>query len=315
MSYIQNLFTSRDNNAQGNTFVGQEGRLWWDPDRNGIYYSDGSTPGGILVGYGGNATPGGPINSVQINDGAGNFAGSGSLTFSSNVLAVGGNVTANYFIGNVSTTGNIVGGNIFSNNYLYANGNSIFANIALTGNIDLGNLYIIDETIYGKNTDQDIVLSPAGTAFVDVPRLRLAVGSLIQNSAQVNPIIASVTLNQVLANSSGPGDTLPAGSYGNPDGVTAPWAVYQFTTVPTPILEVNDVIGGTGVPVPSIIQWVGNTSGSDAANANVVVTTGSYSGLPTPRPGAGNTITVTRSITLAGLNMTTTANTTINLKK
>jgi hypothetical protein len=80
------------------------------------------------------------------------LAGSSSLVFSNNVLAVGGNVTANYFIGNVSTTGNIVGGNILTNNYLYANGNSIFANIALTGNIDLGNLYIIDETIYGKNT-------------------------------------------------------------------------------------------------------------------------------------------------------------------
>jgi hypothetical protein len=136
---------------------------------------------------------------------------------------------------------------------------------------------------------------------------------LIQDSAQVNPIIASVTLNQVLANSSGPGDTLPAGSYGNPEGITAPWAVYQFTTVPSPILEVNDVIAGTGVPVPSIVQWVGNTSGSDAANANVVVTTGSYSDLPTPIPGTGNVITVTRAVTLAGLNIISEANTTINL--
>jgi hypothetical protein len=164
-----------------------------------------------------------------------------------------------------------------------------------------------------RTSDQDIVLSPAGDAYIDVPRLKIAVGSLIQDSAQVNPIIASVVLNQVLANSSGPADTLPAGSYGNPEGITAPWAVYQFTTVPSPILQVNDVIAGTGVPVPSIVQWVGNTSGSDAANANVVVTTGSYSDLPTPIPGTGNTITVTRSVTLAGLNIISEANTTINL--
>jgi hypothetical protein len=314
MSFIQNLFTSRDNNAQGNTYVGQQDRIWWDPVTNAFYYSDGNTAGGIPIGTAsGNGIPGGPTNSVQINAGSGNFTGSSSLTFSSNVLAVGGNVTANYFIGNVSTAGNITGGNILSNNYLYANGNSIFANIQLTGNINLGNLYIIDETIYGKNTDQDIVLSPAGDAYVDVPKLKIAVGSLIQDSAQVNPIIASVTLRQVLANSSGPGDTLPAGSYGNPEGVTPPWAVYQFTTVPTPILEENDVIAGTGVPVPSIVQWVGNTSGTDSANANVVVTTGSYSDLPTPIPGLGNTITVTRAITLAGFNLVSEANTTINL--
>ena len=46
MTYIQNLFTSRDNNAQGNAYVGQEGRLWWNPDTNAFYYSDGNTAGG-----------------------------------------------------------------------------------------------------------------------------------------------------------------------------------------------------------------------------------------------------------------------------
>jgi hypothetical protein len=448
MSYIQNLFTSRDNNAQGNTYVGQEGRIWWDPDRNAFYYSDGNIAGGIQIGGGGGGSgatgatgPAGPAGSpggatgatgatgptggigstgatgtpgsngatgasgptgitgatgvtgatgtpgsngatgatgvtgvtgatgtpgsngatgatgangldgatgatgANGLDGATGATGANGLDGATGATGVSGidgatgatgtfsgNLTANidgngYNISNVSTistTGNITGANIVTvgnvtannflgNSYLYANGASIFANIQLTGNIDLGNLYIIDETIYGKNVNQDIVLSPRGNAYVDVPRLKVAVGSLIQDSAQVNPIIASVTLNQVLANSSGPGDTLPAGSYGNPSGVTAPWAVYQFTTVPTPILQVNDIIAGTGVPVPSIVQWVGNTSGSDTANANVVVTTGSYSDLPTPIPGTGNIITITRSVTLAGLNMISAANTTINL--
>lgn len=54
MSFIQNLFTSRDNGANAETYVGQEGRLWWDPLTNSLYYSDGSTPGGIPVGAGGN---------------------------------------------------------------------------------------------------------------------------------------------------------------------------------------------------------------------------------------------------------------------
>jgi len=58
MSFIQNFFTSRDNNANAETYVGQSGRLWYSPDDNTIYVSDGSTAGGIpvTVGGGGNAT-------------------------------------------------------------------------------------------------------------------------------------------------------------------------------------------------------------------------------------------------------------------
>jgi hypothetical protein len=45
--------SSRDNSAYGPTFVGQEGRLWYNPVTNGIYVSDGTTPGGIPVAGGG----------------------------------------------------------------------------------------------------------------------------------------------------------------------------------------------------------------------------------------------------------------------
>jgi hypothetical protein len=198
LSFIQNLFTSRDNNANSATYVGQADRLWWDPVTNQFYYSDGNTAGGILIGGGsGNGAPGGPTNSVQFNAG-GVFSGTSNVLVSGNGMAIVGNVSAAYFIGNVSTTGNITAGNTLSNNYLYANGDSIFANIQLTGNIDLGNLYIIDETIYGRNIDQDIVLSPAGNAYIDVPRLKVAVGSMIQGQAQVAPVIASLVLNQVV---------------------------------------------------------------------------------------------------------------------
>ena len=62
--FIQNLFTSRDNFTQGNvqeaeanaaTYVGQEGRIWWNPVPNAFYHSDGNTPGGIMIGGAGNA--------------------------------------------------------------------------------------------------------------------------------------------------------------------------------------------------------------------------------------------------------------------
>lgn len=46
---IQNFFTSRDNNAAAETYVGQPGRLWHDSATNAIYVSDGVAPGGIPV--------------------------------------------------------------------------------------------------------------------------------------------------------------------------------------------------------------------------------------------------------------------------
>lgn len=49
MSYIQNFFTSRDNNANTVTYVGQKDRLWYNPDTNSIRVSDGSTPGGLPI--------------------------------------------------------------------------------------------------------------------------------------------------------------------------------------------------------------------------------------------------------------------------
>jgi hypothetical protein len=62
MSFIQQFFTSRDNNANAETFVGQQGRLWWNPETNQIYSSDGNTPGGIPLAGGGGGT--GPANST-----------------------------------------------------------------------------------------------------------------------------------------------------------------------------------------------------------------------------------------------------------
>jgi hypothetical protein len=67
MSYIQQFFTSRDNNANSETFVGQVGRLWWDPETNQIYSSDGETPGGVPLSGGG----GGSGTVTQVNTGTG----------------------------------------------------------------------------------------------------------------------------------------------------------------------------------------------------------------------------------------------------
>jgi hypothetical protein len=49
MSFIQNFYTSRDNNTDGNTYVGQEGRLWYNPLTNSIYVNTANVAGGTPV--------------------------------------------------------------------------------------------------------------------------------------------------------------------------------------------------------------------------------------------------------------------------
>lgn len=128
MSFIQNLFTSRDNNANGASYVGQQDRIWWDPDTNSFYYSDGSTPGGIAIGAGGN-----PFNQLLNTY--------NSVTFAN--VNVTGNLTGNANITDLTVSGNV--------------------NFNTSGNIDLGNLTISDQTIAGTIDGRDITLSPVGT--------------------------------------------------------------------------------------------------------------------------------------------------------
>ena len=127
MSFIQNLFTSRDNNANSSTYVGQADRLWWDPVTNRFYYSDGVTPGGFPVGGGGNTVTNKLVNGAYelVLDASGNVTAPGAIS------AVG-NITANYFVGNGSQ---LTGINVSTNKIF--NGNS-YANIAVPdGNVEI----------------------------------------------------------------------------------------------------------------------------------------------------------------------------------
>jgi len=288
--FIQKLFTSRDNFVDGNTqeatsntanFVGQAGRIWWDPARNNFYSSDGNTPGGILIGGGsGNGTVYGSNTWVQYNN-SGNFGASPSFTFdsSTNVLSAtyfsgdGGNLT------NVNLTGAAAGNTTelqFNNN----------GNFSASGNLRFNT---------GSNT-----------LYTD--KVAIPTGTLLSGNAAIVYVIATLTLNQILANSDGTLTALPAGSYGNPNEVPAPWAVFQFTTTPSPKLEINDVLSGAGVPVPSDVVYIGT-----GGNSNVVVTSSTFYGLTTPVPTYGTLIPVARQTLNAGLAVTTSANTDIVL--
>ena len=56
MSFTQDLFSSRRNQADGNVRVGEQDRLWYDSITNTLRIGDGSTAGGIIVSGGGNIT-------------------------------------------------------------------------------------------------------------------------------------------------------------------------------------------------------------------------------------------------------------------
>jgi hypothetical protein len=152
--YIQKLFTSRDNFTQGNVqeatantlvYVGNVGRIWWNPVPNAFYYSDGNTPGGILItgGASGNGTVGGANTYVQYNS-TGNFAGDPNFTFNSSTSTLSvTNIIAN------SITGGAGGSNtqVLFNDSGNINGNAQFtfnkaSNVlTMTGSASFGNVY------------------------------------------------------------------------------------------------------------------------------------------------------------------------------
>jgi len=80
MSFIQNFYTSRDNNANAATYVGQQDRLWWNPETNAIYVNSANVAGGTPVTL--PATANLVVNSVTAN--VGNIVGD---------LTVGGNIS------------------------------------------------------------------------------------------------------------------------------------------------------------------------------------------------------------------------------
>jgi len=85
MSFIQNFFTSRDNNANAATYVGQQDRLWWNPDTNALYVNTANTPGGTPVTL--SSTANLVINTLTAN--SGNILG--DLVVAGNISPAGNN--------------------------------------------------------------------------------------------------------------------------------------------------------------------------------------------------------------------------------
>ena len=177
---------------------------------------------------------------------------------------------------------------------------------------NLGNLYITGtnlQSIAGSIADADIELLPNGSGSVSVPSLKIPVGNILGSTVPIISTIVDLELGSVVHYSTSTSDALIVGEYGATNGIPAPYAVYEFTTTPNPVLEVNDILGGAGIPAvpdPSVILAVGTGTWS-----NIVIAYSDFSVIAPPTPGT--IVTVARATTHASMNIETEALTDINL--
>ena len=206
MSFIQNLFTSRDNNANSATYVGQQDRLWWDPVTNQFYYSNGNTPGGFPVGGGsggGNSIVNGST-SVAIPVGNGNVAitingVANTVVFSTDNTAFAGNLIP--AIGNTYSLGNIT--NPWDS--LYISGNTIYlGNVVLEAS---GNALVIDGNVVTPDGGNVVYDAISATGNVTVNGTISSAGNItgnyfIGNGSQLTGVSASAAniFNTIVAN-------------------------------------------------------------------------------------------------------------------
>ncbi len=127
MSFIQNFYTSRDNNTDGNTYVGQEGRLWYNPDTNSIYVNTANIAGGtpVALATGANITANIiTVNTVTSSDGnvdvTGNLVVTGDISYSPTYGCF-------HKIANVvaETANTVYGFNWYANTHIHAGNNGV----------------------------------------------------------------------------------------------------------------------------------------------------------------------------------------------
>jgi hypothetical protein len=146
MSFIQNFFTSRDNNANSATYVGQQDRLWWNPDTNALYVNTANTPGGtpVTIASGSNLT----LNNFTANSGTIN----GNLVVTGNISPAGANKIGGIFPG----PGVVIG----------TNGQLTIDSANLP--VSFGNFYASNNVLSIVNLDEDMYLVSSGTGNINL---------------------------------------------------------------------------------------------------------------------------------------------------
>ena len=143
-----------------------------------------------------------------------------------------------------------------------------------------------------------------GTAAQGWGNIYIANGNITVVQPNISTI-AGLTWDQALTYSVSPTDALTIGQYGITNGISAPYTVVQFTTVPTPPLQIGDLMTGTNIPVGSYVLFVGS-----GVYNNIVIIGQTVNGNV---PSYGTSLTITRSTVDGALAITTQTGTDIQL--
>jgi len=297
--FIQKLFTSRDNfvGASGASgvanFVGQEGRIWWDPVRNNFYYSDGETPGGLLIGTSSGGATGvmgttgatgatGYVGSTGATGATGPVAGANTQVIfnDDNAAGASANLTFNTDTNLLTVIGNI---------------------IATSANI--GNLTINDQTVAGIVSTQDVNIETLnGSANINL------LGGLNVHAAnlEVPPDFSVDNLGRVTILVPTPDQyTGSVNIVGSPDGSEVSPQNYGVLLQQTGQQSVPSRIYNDGVA--SYAAYVGRRyNGTSASPTPVLIN--QIMGRVAATPYVGNTVSGWPNISTARIDFVTTEN-------
>jgi len=167
---VQNFFTSRDNNVDPATYVGQLDRLWYNPDTNQIFISDGVTPGGRPVDLGANANA--LINTLTVSNitgPTGTVALIGNINISQLLQAASGNITGNLVIGgNISPATEVKIGGVRAGPGANISNTGLLT-IDTTGlPLSFGNFTANNNILTIVNSDEDMILATQGDAEIQL---------------------------------------------------------------------------------------------------------------------------------------------------
>ena len=141
---------------------------------------------------------------------------------------------------------------------------------------------------------------------ISVSALNIPVGSVISGISSIVANISNENLNVVLEH--GDYADLNIGDYGLPNGITGiPYTVYELKAVPSPALQVDDIVGGSGIPLNSNILYVG------VGTYNKVIITDKNFPVGIPLPEENTILTFARTTVNPGLSILTGSNTDITL--
>ena len=196
---IQQFFTSRNNGIDDPAeYVGQEGRLWYDPDTNTLRVYDGNPGGQTVGGGGGNGSPGGGNRAVQFNDN-GDFGGEAAFTYNklTDTLTIANAVNSGLFIGSGANLTNLPAANIVGSvplanevsNHAQPNITSVGTLTSLTmgGNI-LSNANISYDIGNTTHRFRDLWLA-SSTIYMGNVRLSADTSNLIVSGNVVAPVV------------------------------------------------------------------------------------------------------------------------------